>query len=104
MVCCVVRRHTPQTERHAPNFQNPFQANALIAQSVPEIPSTVLCLLQMVVEDELKDEIAYKEIVDDVRDECTNYGIVRSINIPRPLPGQLVSVSCAHAVAMCVCV
>ena len=34
------------------------------------------------------DVIAYEiEICEDVRDECTKYGTVRSLFIPRPMEG-----------------
>lgn len=44
----------------------------------------VICLLQMVTEDDLQDPTEYTEIVDDIKDECGNYGTVKSIAIPRP--------------------
>lgn len=43
-----------------------------------------LCLLQMVTEEDLQDENEYKEILDDIREECGNYGAVRDIVIPKP--------------------
>lgn len=51
-------------------------------------PATeVLCLLNMVTADELRDEDEYEEILDDIREECNKYGVVRSIEIPRPIEG-----------------
>merc|ERR1711970_777013 len=51
-------------------------------------PSTeVLCLLNMVVPDELTDEEEYEDILEDIREECAKYGEVRAIEIPRPVPG-----------------
>ncbi|XP_061702932.1 splicing factor U2AF 65 kDa subunit-like isoform X4 [Syngnathoides biaculeatus] len=47
----------------------------------------VLCLLNMVMPDELVDDDDYQEILDDIREECCKYGSVRSIQIPRPLHG-----------------
>jgi splicing factor U2AF 65 kDa subunit len=47
----------------------------------------VLCLLNMVTEDELTDDEEYEEILEDVKDECNKYGAVKSIEIPRPIPG-----------------
>merc|ERR1712088_1089484 len=44
--------------------------------SSPGLPTEVLCLLNMVTEEELRDE-----------EECAKYGEVRSLEIPRPLPG-----------------
>lgn len=51
-------------------------------------PTTeVLCLMNMVTPDELKDEEEYEDILEDIKDECGKYGIVRSIEIPRPIEG-----------------
>ncbi|XP_071796582.1 splicing factor U2AF 50 kDa subunit-like [Asterias amurensis] len=48
----------------------------------------ILCLMNMVTPDDLKDEDEYEDILDDVRDECGKYGAVRSIEIPRPIEGM----------------
>ena len=37
--------------------------------------------------DELRDDEEYEDIVDDIREECSRYGIVRSVEIPRPVDG-----------------
>ncbi|XP_063961301.1 splicing factor U2AF 50 kDa subunit-like isoform X2 [Lytechinus pictus] len=51
-------------------------------------PNTeILCLMNMVTPDELKDEDEYDDIVQDVREECQKYGQVRSLEIPRPING-----------------
>lgn len=47
----------------------------------------VLCLLNMVTPEELRDDEEYEEIVDDIREECNRHGAVRSVEIPRPLDG-----------------
>ena len=36
---------------------------------------------------ELKDDEEYEDILEDIREECTKYGYVRSIEIPRPIDG-----------------
>lgn len=51
------------------------------------LPTEVLCLLNMVVPEELVDDEDYEEILEDVREECCKYGGVRSIEIPRPVDG-----------------
>ncbi|VVC26080.1 U2 snRNP auxilliary factor, large subunit, splicing factor,RNA recognition motif domain [Cinara cedri] len=51
-------------------------------------PTHVLCLLNMVTLDELKDDEEYKDISDDIHDECSKYGFVQSIEIPRPIEGM----------------
>lgn len=51
-------------------------------------PATeVLCLLNMVTPDELRDEDEYEDILEDIREECNKYGVVRSVEIPRPIEG-----------------
>ncbi|KAM6905015.1 LOW QUALITY PROTEIN: splicing factor U2AF 65 kDa subunit-like [Xenentodon cancila] len=51
------------------------------------IPTEVLCLLNMVMPEELVDDEDYEEILEDIREECCKYGNVRSIEIPRPVDG-----------------
>uniref|UniRef100_A0A1I7X2P0 RRM domain-containing protein n=1 Tax=Heterorhabditis bacteriophora TaxID=37862 RepID=A0A1I7X2P0_HETBA len=55
------------------------------------MPTEVLCLMNMVVEEELKDDEEYEDILEDIREECSKYGIVRSLEVPRPVPGVDVS-------------
>ncbi len=50
-------------------------------------PTEVLCLLNMVMPEELTDEEEYEDILEDIREECAKYGVVRSVEIPRPVPG-----------------
>jgi len=71
-----------------------MMSSAPVALQVPGLslgnagPATeVLCLLNMVTPEELKDEEEYDEILDDIRQECNKYGRVRSIEIPRPIEG-----------------
>lgn len=45
---------------------------------------TILLLLNMVAPEDLTDDTEYAEILEDVRDECTKFGQVRSLVIPRP--------------------
>lgn len=56
---------------------------SLVGSSGP--PTEVLCLLNMVTPDELKDEEEYEDILEDIKEECNKYGVVRSIEIPRPI-------------------
>jgi len=63
-----------------PGLQN---SNSLGSQP----PSEVLCLMNMVTPDELKDDEEYEDILDDIKEECSKYGYVRSIEIPRPIEG-----------------
>ncbi|KAL5018631.1 hypothetical protein ScPMuIL_004353 [Solemya velum] len=50
-------------------------------------PTEVLCLMNMILAEELEDEEEYEDILEDVKDECSKYGVVRSIEIPRPIKG-----------------
>lgn len=43
--------------------------------------------MNMVTPDELKDDEEFEDLQEDVREECTKYGYVRSIEIPRPIEG-----------------
>jgi len=48
-------------------------------------PATeVLCLMNLVSPEELRDEEEYEDILDDIQAECNKYGMVKSIEIPRP--------------------
>ncbi|MFH4979565.1 hypothetical protein AB6A40_006274 [Gnathostoma spinigerum] len=50
-------------------------------------PTEVLCLMNMVTENELKDDEEYEDIMEDIKEECSKYGIVKSLEIPRAIPG-----------------
>ncbi|EZF25068.1 hypothetical protein H112_02521 [Trichophyton rubrum D6] len=48
----------------------------------------VLQLLNMVTADELIDNEDYEEICEDVQEECSKYGVVEELKIPRPSAGS----------------
>ncbi|KAL1854826.1 hypothetical protein Daus18300_011342 [Diaporthe australafricana] len=48
----------------------------------------ILQLLNMVTPEELMDPDDYEEICDDVRDECSKYGQIVEIKVPRPVGGS----------------
>lgn len=50
-------------------------------------PTEVLCLMNLVCPEELKDEEEYEDILEDIHEECNKYGVVKSIEIPRPIDG-----------------
>lgn len=56
------------------------------AARAPSSPTRVLVMLQMVVADILRDDTEYREIYEDIEQECRRYGEVRSVVIPRPTP------------------
>jgi len=47
-------------------------------------PTEVLCLMNMITEEELQQDEEYEDILEDVREECVKYGNVVSLEIPRP--------------------
>jgi len=59
-----------------------------LLQAAGSGPATsVLCLMNMITVDELKDDEEYEDILEDVRDECSKLGKLISLEIPRPRPG-----------------
>lgn len=44
----------------------------------------VLCLMNMIEEEDLVDDEEYEDVLDDVNSECSKYGQVVSLEIPRP--------------------
>jgi len=48
----------------------------------------IVSLSSCVTADELKDDAEYEEILDDMREECSKYGTVKDIVIPRPAEGM----------------
>ncbi|XP_013782446.1 splicing factor U2AF 50 kDa subunit-like [Limulus polyphemus] len=50
-------------------------------------PTEVLCLMNMVMPEELQDEEEYEDILEDIKEECNKYGVVKSVEIPRPIEG-----------------
>lgn len=87
-----------------PSVQIQVPGLSLVGASGPA--TEVLCLLNMVIffpnlpimktfelgflqvtPDELKDEEEYEDILEDIKEECNKYGVVRSIEIPRPIEG-----------------
>ncbi|KAK3810786.1 MAG: splicing factor U2AF 65 kDa subunit-like protein [Benniella sp.] len=52
------------------------------------LPTNVLQLLNMVTPQELEDDQDFEDIMDDIREECSKFGQILEIRIPRPIPGQ----------------
>ncbi|KAF9191538.1 U2 small nuclear RNA auxiliary factor 2 [Haplosporangium sp. Z 11] len=55
------------------------------------VPTQVLQLLNMVSPEELEDDQEYEDILEDIRDECSKFGRVEDVKIPRPVAGETVS-------------
>lgn len=70
----------PSVQLQVPGVSNVMEVSAGAA-------TNVLCLMNMVVEEELRDADEYDDLLDDIRRECAKYGDLRSIEIPRPIPG-----------------
>lgn len=60
---------------------NPFENPHML-----QTPSRILCLLSMVDPSELHDDQEYQDIMDDISDECSRFGRVLRVYIPRPSP------------------
>lgn len=58
----------------------------ITSSSAPRVLTEVLCLMNMVEANELRDDEEYEEILEDIKEECSKYGTVKSIEIPRPPP------------------
>lgn len=70
-----------------PNIPVMVQVPGLNMAEASKVPVTeVLCLLNMVTEEELEDDEEYEDILEDIKKECGKYGNVKSIEIPRPIP------------------
>merc|ERR1712021_280536 len=71
-------------------------ANAPVTLQVPGLhqvqtgtrATEILCLMNMVTEQELIDDEEYEDITEDVKEECNKLGTVKSLEIPRPRAGQ----------------
>jgi splicing factor U2AF subunit len=62
-------------------------AISMLASSTPNEGAEggrVIMLLNMVTHDELLDREAYEEIKEDVEEECSKYGKILEVKIPRP--------------------
>ncbi|XP_023771626.2 splicing factor U2af large subunit B-like [Lactuca sativa] len=61
----------------------------MMLQPPPSIGTTatkVLCLTQVVTEDELKDDEDYQDILEDMKIECGKFGSLVNVVIPCPNP------------------
>jgi len=71
-------------------FPVQVQVAGLDLQAPNSNPTPVLCLMNMVTEEELVDDEEYDEIYEDIREECSKFGRIRSMEIPRPVDGYQV--------------
>lgn len=57
----------------------------LPATDMDSSEATILLMLNMVVPEDLHDDQEYADIYEDIKDECSNYGAVADLRIPRPV-------------------
>ncbi|KAK7401491.1 hypothetical protein VNO78_13017 [Psophocarpus tetragonolobus] len=75
----------PEQESILMHAQQQIALQKLMLQ--PALVATkVVCLTHAVSADELKDDEDYEEIVDDMRQECSKFGTLVNVVIPRPPP------------------
>lgn len=60
--------------------------NILSSATDENATSRVIMLLNMVTPEELYDEQDYQEIFEDINEECSKYGDIEGVKIPRPIP------------------
>ncbi|XP_004346153.1 splicing factor u2af large subunit [Capsaspora owczarzaki ATCC 30864] len=89
----LVREGNGQSKGQQPPPSMPYGAPSSFgaAPITPMQATPVVQLLNMVTPEELMDPEEYQDIVDDIREECSKYGEVVSVAIPRPVPGREVS-------------
>ncbi|OIW13407.1 hypothetical protein TanjilG_19759 [Lupinus angustifolius] len=75
----------PEQESILMHAQQQIALQKLMLQ--PALVATkVVCLTHAVAADELKDDEDYEEILDDMRQECSKFGTLVNVVIPRPRP------------------
>ncbi|KAJ2493610.1 hypothetical protein IWW37_000476 [Coemansia sp. RSA 2050] len=77
------QQHPPPSHAVPPGFL-PALSGLSVGSEVQ--PTTVVQLLNMVTVSELVDDMEYADILEDVKEECSNYGKIVSVVIPRPAP------------------
>ncbi|KAI3768059.1 hypothetical protein L2E82_18491 [Cichorium intybus] len=61
-----------------------FKRPMLQPGAIGTTPTKVLCLTQVVIEDELKDDENYEDILEDMKAECGKFGRLVNVIFPRP--------------------
>ncbi|GFY75407.1 splicing factor U2AF 50 kDa subunit [Trichonephila inaurata madagascariensis] len=83
----IVQRASVGAKNVQTNVPVQVQVPGLQVAQGPGPATEILCLMNMVVPEELMDEEEYEDILEDIREECTKYGTVKSVEIPRPIEG-----------------
>ncbi|WOH10319.1 hypothetical protein DCAR_0729786 [Daucus carota subsp. sativus] len=76
----------PEQESVLLHAQQQIALQRLMLQPTSGAASKVLCLTQVVSEDELRDDEDYEDILEDMRTECEKFGELVNVVIPRPNP------------------
>ncbi|KAK7258269.1 hypothetical protein RIF29_32857 [Crotalaria pallida] len=80
----------PEQESVLMHAQQQIALQKLMLQPAIVAATKVVCLTQAVSPDELKEDEDYEEIIDDMRQECSKFGNLVNVVIPRPQPnGEL---------------
>lgn len=66
---------------HNPTIQPHMQVDVPIYAA---LPSRVIQMINMINTEDVMDDLEYREIVEDLRNECMQYGTVLNVEIPRP--------------------
>ncbi|KAJ1969957.1 hypothetical protein H4R35_006006 [Dimargaris xerosporica] len=65
----------------------PLNLSRCVTADAPAMqPSNVVQLLNMVTKEELEDPEEYEDIKEDIHSECSKYGTITDVRIPRPEP------------------
>ncbi len=51
-------------------------------------PTRVIQIMNMIALSDLLNDDEYEDLLEDVREECTKFGTINSIYIPRPQPSE----------------
>ena len=70
----------------APVAVAPIQAAAAAAPAGPT-PTPVVELKHMLTQQDLDNDEEFKEIMEDTREECSSFGLLKNVIIPRSGPG-----------------
>ncbi|KAK9674962.1 hypothetical protein K7432_016761 [Basidiobolus ranarum] len=66
----------------------PIPAELIPINAHASEPTTVLQLLNMITPEELQEDDEYQDILEDVGEECSKYGRIVELRIPKPNEGQ----------------
>ncbi|ETO34606.1 hypothetical protein RFI_02482 [Reticulomyxa filosa] len=69
---------------HLEALMNNQKGNVSQQGEIDPNATNILCLLEMVSEESLIDDAEFGDLYDDVKEECSKYGDVLSMEIPRP--------------------